>query len=201
MLEWRVAAFAILAKHTDCRPGLLRGDSQSWLQHRSPLWRGFFVWNLRSSAGMGWVTDGLVQRRIRAMKTSNVWAPILPTPPVVTLGPDPRALYFCAEDGVESGRLQGPRLATPMSDLGSVPATAKKISPRPIPPLSSSSSLPRWADCSELCGRSWLGAGSLQGLPARWATLRRAINRGHDSRRNPVSFDPSRRANLSGGEI
>ncbi|GEM_PF-2412228 len=45
---------------------------------------------------------------------------------------------------------------------------------------------PAPTDCSELCGRSWLGAGSLQGLPARWATLRRAINRGHDSRRNPA---------------
>jgi len=36
MLEWRVAAFAILAKHTDCHPDLRRGDSQLWLQHRSP---------------------------------------------------------------------------------------------------------------------------------------------------------------------
>lgn len=49
----------------------------------------------------GWMGDR--QRGLRAMKTSNVWAPILPHPPVVNLGPDPRALYFCAEDGVESG--------------------------------------------------------------------------------------------------
>jgi len=50
-----------------------------------------------------------------------------------------------------------------------------------IPP-----SLPRGRTAANFCGRSWLGAGSLQGLPAGWATLRRAINRGHDSRRNPV---------------
>ena len=76
---------------------------------------------------MGWVTDGLLQRRIRAMKTSNVWAPILPHPPTVTLEPDPTALFFCAEDGVESDRFQGPRLATPMPSLGSISATPQRI--------------------------------------------------------------------------
>jgi len=34
------------------------------------------------------------------MKTSIARAALLPHPPAVTLGPDPRALYFCAGYGV-----------------------------------------------------------------------------------------------------
>ena len=70
-------------------------------------------------ARSGWAADRRLPRGIRATKTSNAYAPTLPHPPSVTLVLDTRALYFCAKGGVESGRFQGPRLATPMSDLGS----------------------------------------------------------------------------------